>query len=192
MTSKVDIINAAFILLGHRSVNNLGDNSGEDVKKASAIYDMYYESFLTYYSWRFAIKHVQMAQIANPPEIDWHQYAYQIPPDYLRIVKIEPRVEYIIYETYLYTNVDNPVEIFYTYKVPEGVLPPYYIEFLIEKFAEVFAMPITQQPELVQIWGASAEDKFNRAVAIDSQSQTSLEIVDKPLGQAKYWYNAGI
>lgn len=191
MASKIDIINAAFVLLGHRSVNNLGDNSGEDVKKASAIYDLYYDSFLTYYDWRFALKKVQMSQIANPTEVTGYNYAYQIPPDFLRIYKISPASQYEIYGTYIYTNIDSPVDIYYTYRVPEGILPAYYIEFLIEKFAELFAMPITQQPELVQIWGASAEDKLNRATAIESQSQTSLTFADKPLAQAKYWYNAG-
>lgn len=192
MSSKLDIINAAFILLGHRTVNSLGDNSGEDIKKASSLYDLYYNSFLTYYSWRFAIKQLLLSKINNPDPVLGYDYAYQLPPDYLAVYKLEPMSRFEIYETYLYTNLSSDVKLYYTHKVSESVLPAYYIEFLIEKFAEIFAMPITQQLELVEIWGKSADEKLNRAIALDSQSQTSLTIMDNPLGRAKYSSNLGL
>ena len=192
MSSKIAIMNAAFILLGHRAVNNLGDNAGEDVKKASDLYDIYYESLLTRYAWRFALKQFELAQVTNPIEITGYNYAYQLPSDYLSIYKTDPKANYEIYGQLLYTNVSQDLKLFYTYKVPESVLPPYYIEFLVEKYAELFAMPITQQRALVKLWGNSANEKLSRAIALDSQSQPSLRITDNPLGNAKYAMNIGI
>lgn len=193
MASKLQIINAAFVLLGHRSVNNLGDNSGEDVKKAEALYDLYYPSFLTYYSWRFALKQFPLSEVTNPPEVREYEYAYQLPSDYLSIYKMSPSAQYEIYGTLLYTNLSpsDDLKIYYTHKIDEGLLPEYFVEFLIEKFAEIFAMPITQQPELAQLWGQSAQAKLSRAMALDSQSQTSLSIIDNPLGRAKYQFAIG-
>lgn len=192
MSSKLEIINAAFLLLGHRSVNNLGDNSGEDVKKASALYDIYYESFLTNYQWNFAIKQFELNEVTSAPKVERFNYAYQLPPDYLYLVQIEPLAEYRVYGNLLYTNLSKDVKMYYTHRVSEGSLPAYYLEFIIEKFAELFAMPITQQPELVQLWGQSAELKLNKAIALDDQSQTSISISNNPLVQAKYRLNVGV
>lgn len=193
MSSKVEIINAAFLLLGHRAVNNLGDNSGEDVKKAVALYDIYYPSLLTRYAWRFALKQFPLSAPADFDAVLGYQYAYQLPNDYLSIYKISPSGQYEIYGQLIYTNLNDPnLKLYYTAAVSEEVLPNYYIEFLVEKFAELFAMPITQQTELVQIWGNSASEKLNRAIALDSQSQTSLSFTDNPLGRAKYSYIGGI
>lgn len=192
MSSKIDIINAAFLLLGHHSVNNLGDNSGEDVKKASDLYDIYYPAFLTRYSWRFALKQFPLSQVTNPPAVTGYSYAYQLPNDYLMIYKTDPIADYQIFEQLLYINVSQDLKLYYTYRVTESVLPEYYVEFLVEKFAELFAMPITQQPPLVELWGNSANEKLSRAVALDSQSQPSIRIQDNPLGRAKYATNIGI
>ena len=192
MSSKLDIINASFILLGHRSVNNLGDNSGEDVKKASKLYDIFYPAYLTRYSWRFAIKQFELSQVANAPEVSGYNYAYQLPSDYLSIYKVDPQAQYEIYGTYLYINISSDLKLYYTYKVSEGILPEYFVEWIIEEFAALFAMPITQQVELAQLWGQSAQLKLNRAIALDSQSQTSLSIISNPLGQAKYAFTPGL
>jgi len=192
MSSKLDIINASFILLGHRSVNNLGDNSGEDVKKASSLYDIYYPAFLTRYSWRFALKQFELSQVSGAPEIKGYNYAYQLPNDYLAIYKIEPSAQYEIYGQYLYINIASNLKLYYTYKVSEGEIPQYYLEWIIEEFAALFAMPVTQQIQLAQLWAQSAQLKLNRAIALDCQSQTSLSIVDNPLGKAKYAFTPGL
>jgi len=192
MSSKVSIINAAFLLLGHRAVNNLGDDSGEDVKKAVALYDIYYPSLLTYYPWRFALKQFPLVAPSSFDTIVGYQYAYYIPNDYLSIFEIQPLGNYKIYGSLIYTNLNDPnLKLFYTHKVSEENLPDYYVQFLVEKFAELFAMPITQQPELAQMWGQSAERQLNRATALDSQSQTSDSFKDNPLGRAKYSYTTG-
>lgn len=192
MSSKLDIINSAFILLGHDSVNNLGDNSREDVKKASNLYDVYYPAFLTRYYWRFALKQFMISQSTSAPKVKGYNYSYQLPNDYLSIYKTEPLANYEIYGQYLYINISSNLKLYYTYRVSESDIPHYYLEWIIEEFAALFAMPITQQMQLMQIWAQSASLKLSRAIALDNQSQTSLSIVDNPLGKAKYAFTPGL
>lgn len=190
MTSKVGIINAAFLLLGHHSVNNLGDNAGEDVKKAEALYDIYYPSLLTDSYWRFALKQSQLSELESFDEVDGYTYAFQIPNDCLSIYKIEPATQYTIFGQKLYTNITGEVKLYYTANVSEANLPNYYITYVVEKFAEIFAMPVTQKPELAQLWGQSADMRLQSAMALDSQSQSSIAIQSNPLAAAKFSYGS--
>lgn len=186
MATKVDIINAAFLLLGAHAVNNLGDNAPDEVKKCIALYNIYYPALLTDYQWRFSIKQFQLALSSGAPTIVGYQYAYQIPNDVLSIYSLYPSNNYQIYGDLLYCNLGGPVFLYYMAYVPESMLPEYYIRYLIEKFAEIFAMPLTQDKELLELWGQSAELALNKAIALDGQSQPSLTLRYNPLGEAKY------
>lgn len=192
MSSKVAIINAAFLLLGADPVNNLGDSAPQPVKKAIDIYDIYYPSLLTRYAWRFALTQFPLVRVSDFDEIPGYNYAFQLPNDYLEIYKLSPMANYEIYGQLLYTSIlPTDLKLFYTAYVSEENLPVYYVEYLVEKFAELFAMPITQQPQLMQLWGESAKEKLNRAIMLDSQQQPSLIVTYNPLGQAKFAFNVG-
>lgn len=192
MSSKLQIINAAFLLLGAEPVTNLGSSARQDVINAEALYDIYYLSLLTRTSWRFALKQYTLSQVNDFPEITGYNYAYQLPNDYLQIYSLDPMDRYEIYGTLLYTNL-NPtaLKLYYTHKVSEANLPVYYVEFLVEKFAELFALMITQEAELAQLWGMSAKEKLNRAMTLDNQQQPSLSILSNPIGSAKMGYGVG-
>lgn len=186
MTSKVSIINAASLLLGHNEVNSIGNQSPEEVKRMSALYDAYYPFLLSRHFWRFALNQTELSQVADAPEVEGYMYAYQLPQNYLTIYKISPIEKYEIYADKLYSNNSLGIKLYYVGTVEEDRLPQYYVEYLIEKMAEIFAMPLTQKPELVQLWGNSSLKKLNRAIALDVQSQPSLILQSNPIAQSKY------
>lgn len=186
MATKLSIISSAFMLLGKEAVNSLGESASPTVKSCALLYDNYYDSLLTLYPWRFAITQFTLNLVASPLTVPNFNYAYQLPSDYLNIIQVDPLTDFAIYEDVLYCNIAQGLKLFYTTRVPEGLLPPYYVVFLIEKFAELFAMRLTENDQLVQLWGDSAQDKLNRAIGLDAMSQPSTVIQDNRVAAAKY------
>lgn len=186
MANKIEIISAAMLLLGHGPVDSIGNDAPAPIQAASFLYDLYYPSFLTRYQWGFCIKQGTLSQETVFDEVPEFSYAYLLPNDYLSLIRVDPWSDYMIYQTLLYYNIASNLKLFYTYTVDEGVLPPYFIEFMIEKLAEVFAMKITQQVSLVQLWGISSEKKLQRAIQLDSQGQSSLLVQSNPIAASKY------
>ena len=191
MTSKLKIINAAMLLLGHNSVNDIGDDSPEAVIAASNLYDIYYPSILSSGYWRFAIKQQELAQINNPDSFDGWNYAYQIPVDFIAIEHIEPVSNYIINGTSIYSNISQDLKLYYFHEVSEGILPVYFVTFIIEKMAAIFAMKITQQPQLAQFWEANAAKSRNTAIQLDRNNQPSMRMIQNPIANAKYFSPTG-
>ena len=188
MSSKLEIINAAFLLLGHKPVTNLIQDTGNDVKRAIALYDVYYTACLCHAYWRFSIKQAELNNLASYESVEGYEYAYQIPNDSLAIYMIEPNNVYRIFGTTIYSNISSGLKLYYTAYVPESNLPDYYVEYLVERFAGLFAMPITNNSQLAKLWAQSADIKLDRAMTLDGFSQSSERIQSNPLATAKFSY----
>jgi len=190
-TSKLNIIGAAFGLLGQEPPTSLGESSEKKVQTCSFIYDMYYKTFLCDHAWHFARTATELVQVSNAPTIVNFTYAYQIPSGFLRLYKLDPIVDYKVFGTYLYTNAaPNPTgtnpTLYYTEYKQEGVLPEWYISYLIEAFTALFAMPVTQNSTLLQIWRESASQRRDQATAIDESQQPNELIINNPIAASKY------
>ncbi len=193
MSSKLSIMNAAFLHLGTTGVNNIGDDAPDIVKRMSQIYDIYYESLLTCNYWRFALKQSELSKQVDGTydKVLGFDYAYQLPSDYLVAYKVEPQGVYKIYGNLIYSNLSSNLKLYYTHKVSEANLPPYYVTFLTEKFAHLFAMPVTQDVNIAMAWDRAADLSKNMAIALDDQSQTSEMLQYAPLVSAKYGLSYG-
>ena len=191
MTSKLKIINAAMLVLGHNSVKDIGDDSPVAVIAASNLYDIYYPSILSSGYWRFAIKQQELAQINNPDSFEGWNYAYQIPVDFIAIEHIEPVSNYIINGTSIYSNISQDLKLYYFHEVSEGILPVYFVTFIIEKMAAIFAMKITQQPQLAHFSERNAANSRNTAIQLDRNNQPSMRMIQNPIANAKYFSPTG-
>jgi hypothetical protein len=193
MASKQSIMNAAFLHLGTTGVNSLGDDAPDIVKQMSQMYDIYYDSLLASNYWRFALKQTPLSKQpkeAFDPVLGFDN-AYKLPSDYLLVYKIEPQGVYKIYGNLIYSNISSNFKLYYIHKVSEASLPPYYITFLAEKFAHLFAMPVTQDVNLAIAWDKASENSRKMAIALDDQSQTSEILQYAPLVSAKYGLSYG-
>ena len=66
MSSKIDIISQALLLLGHDTINSLSD-PGRVVRVAVSLYDDVKQDELTSSNWSFARFKVQLAQLTTAP-----------------------------------------------------------------------------------------------------------------------------
>lgn len=185
-TSKIRILNAAFLLLGQDEIQAIDNDSSKVIKRASALYDLFYSNFLCDNLWLFALKKFKLVKISDAEMFNYYNNAYKLPSDFLRAYSLEPYCDYKIYGNVLYSNYSDNLELYYTHYVKEDLLPVYYESYLIYKMAELLAMPITQKPDLAMAFANKSKMEKIRAITIDSQQQPSLVIKSNPILASKY------
>jgi hypothetical protein len=175
MASKIQIISSAFVLLGANPVQNL--LAGKNEREASLFYDMFLPDILCKHPWRFAMELRKLNRVNATPIIDKWQHIYQIPSDCLQILRIHAQTNYQIYQNVIYSN-DLSITLEYTTQVNEGLFPAYFTKLMIYHIAEIMAMPLTQQPSLVQLWTTQARTQYMQAQFLDSQAKPNNEILN--------------
>ncbi len=122
MSSKIDIISSALLLLGHDTINALTD-PGYPNRVAQNTYDNMVQFELTKSNWTFARTKVQLAQLTTDPP-DEFDNAYQLPSDKLKVLFIRPRTRYKIYGDQVWTNASGELFLDYIANVSEALWPP--------------------------------------------------------------------
>ena len=142
MSSKIDIISSAFLLLGHDTINSLND-PGYTNRVAQNTYDNMVQFELTKSNWTFARVKAQLAQLTTDP-IDEFANAFQIPSDRLKILFIRPSSRYKIYRDQIFTNAGGPLFLDYIANVGEDEWPPSFTQVAIFALAANWGIPIRE------------------------------------------------
>ncbi len=192
MASKIDIISNAFLLLGQGAVNNIGETAPQHVKDAVNLYDMFYTSYLASYPWSFCLKQFTLNRLTSFTQISGYTFAYQLPSGWLSIYRVDPLSDYMIVGDLIYSNTSDPFKIFASTYVDESKLPVYYVAYLVEQMAAVFAMPMTQNPNIAMEWGQSALKKLGHAKQLNNANEPSPILRSNPVAQAHYLSNTGL
>ncbi len=181
MSSKPEIVRKALLELGVDIVDGLPQTA-----KSAAAADLYtnvYEDMLSCFDWRFAEVFVQLAAEVEKPAIDFWEFKFILPSDYITARRVFPNQRYKIFRNELYAF-QNDIKLVYTGRVTEEFMPAYLIQYMIYKLAADIAMPVTQKPELAQYWEEKAERQLAKSKVLDSASQTSPEYQDLGLIRA--------
>lgn len=85
--SEVSICNAALQLIKNtKSITALTQGTKE-ANACEVVFDELRDTMLECHNWNFATKRVQLARLADAPAFEW-DYQYQLPADYLRVVRL--------------------------------------------------------------------------------------------------------
>ena len=88
MASKLEIVNIALARLGESPIQSLTEDS-VPARVVSLLFDSARRSALRDYNWSFAIRSDSLARMAAlPDEMFDFQYAYALPPDCLRALRL--------------------------------------------------------------------------------------------------------
>lgn len=187
MTSKIDIISAAFILLGRAPITDISSSADPIVVGASKLYDIMVPSILTRHDWNFSIASFNLNIVNVTPDVlDW-TYEAQLPVDYLKLMRLYPNQNYAIYKDKVYLNQNN-TQIIYTSEISESLFPPFFTDYLVFELASRIAMPISQTPEIAQFWFEEAKNARVKALSIDSNMVPNIPIQKDALLAAHYGY----
>jgi len=179
MASKIDIASNALLLLGDSPITSFSEG-GTGATVMANIYEPTYRAMLASHPWNFAQKQQQLSQLVGKPLFDRkYRYRYAMPPDYIRIIRLESQHEYQIVGEEIHTN-DNQAKIQYVYEISEGDLPPYFVVLMEYQLAAKAAMAVTDRSTLADMMMAKAMNQFSQSTAIDSQNDTTVAIQDNP------------
>jgi len=102
MTTKVEIVNAGLIKLNARPINSLSEVSNE-ATLANQVWDISRKAVLREHYWNFAIKEIELARINDRPLMQY-EYIFQLPTDFIRLVKLDNDTDFKIINNRVYTN----------------------------------------------------------------------------------------
>ena len=185
--TDVSICSKALLKIGAQTITSFEDGTAESEVSAN-LYPLVRDSLLSSYPWSFAIKQKRLARLDKTPIADY-KYAYQLPPDYLRIISagIGSRgrgTEYRIYENMVYTN-SNELIITYISRVDESIFPTFFQDTLVSALAYEFCLPLTESTSRAEHLQKRAEEILKQARLTDAQQGTPLKFEDYTLIEAR-------
>lgn len=183
MSSKIDIISSALLLLGHDSINSLTD-PGYPNRVAQNTYDNMVQFELTKSNWTFARVKVQLAQLVTDP-VDEFDNAFQLPADRLKVLFIRPRVRYKIYRDQIFTNASGPMFLDYIANVGEDEWPPSFTHMTILALAANWGLPIREGVITAKLLEARYNEASRTARTVDSTQNPQDPIRSNPFVAAR-------
>lgn len=177
MAQKIEIISNAMVLIGANPISDLSE--GTEGRVAAALYENTYRGLLASHSWRFATKKARLARLANPP-LNEYKYQFQLPSDCVTVFKVQDGSGYEIYGDTIYSDQEE-VYIDYRYRVPETLLPDYYVLTLQFLLAAQFAIPVTDNSQRADVYLKMYDDQLKKAKSVDSSARPQVPIQDSPL-----------
>ena len=179
MSTAIDICSNALILIGDSPISSFTD-TGSGAQAAANLYPETYRQVLSEHPWSFAMKDQQLSRLsASPDEETGFRYAFQLPPDMVRLWRIFSHSEYNIVGSLLYSN-EQKLIARYIHQVDETSLPPHMVKTLEYKMASEFAILVTEDTQKAQYYEGKYLDMLIRAKSIDSQGRPQHKIVDSP------------
>jgi hypothetical protein len=185
MSSKIDLINSALVLIGDKPLNSLTEDRRAAVV-ALALYDDVFEGELNKHRWGFARKIEPLNQLAQEPPLPEFRYAYQLPTDLLVAVRLIPNeYKYKRYGYQIYSN-QPQVSLDYIRKVSEAELPSYFVRLLTYALARDFATSIRDELNHFQAMDIRYKEEGRNARFQDSQEFPQDAIQDAPFVMPRF------
>lgn len=177
MATDISMSSNALLLIGHSTINSFSD-AGAGARAASNLYQTVYEDAITSYPWRFAMGKKALSKLVDSPLNEWTN-AFQLPTDLLLTYRTYPRSDFEIYEDKLYSDQDS-IEIDYWFKPEETSLPPYFVKYVQYLLAAEFAISVSDNRTLAEVFDAKAQQQGLIAQNRDSQGRTNNAIESSP------------
>lgn len=180
--SKVQIISFAIAKLGHKPIQSL-DNQSDLVNSAEQAYEILLPIIISEHQWRFSCKIAQVTQLVDEPIVDNWTYIYQLPADYLKMIRQYPHnYSFEIYEdSKMYSNINNPLYIEYQYMPTVFKLPAYFVNYIACAIAEHLALSTAHNVQYAQKLANDMETARVQALAADAQNRPQQPLVSQPI-----------
>jgi hypothetical protein len=179
--TKVQVISNALTMIGKGPIIALGvDQTSSAAEQA---FDFLFTSDISKNQWRFASKIVQLSALDEtlPTILNW-RYIYQLPGDYLSLIRLYPNIRrFEIYEdNTLYCN-SNVLWLEYVFQPNITKVPNYFWEYFACKLGAYLALSSAVNPQISTYLDGQAAMKKFEAMAIDAKNRPQSPIADAPI-----------
>lgn len=179
MPTDIDIASNALLLIGDEPISSFTE-PGAGATVAANLYTDTYQSVLSTHPWSFALKEQKLSKLSQEPEdLTNFNSAFQLPTDMLRLWAILPHSNYILIGSLLYSN-ENELLARYVFQPEEIMLPPHFVKALEYKLASEFAISVTEDNNMAELYERKFRLKVAEARSVDSQSRPQESIIDSP------------
>ena len=177
--TKIKIISLALVNCGKGPINTIA-GAGEFAQAAEDVFDLLYPSLITSGQWRFSVKTQELSRNVVDPDINW-AYSWELPADYLAMIRLDPHVNYNIFGTNVYTNtLATNLYAVYFYQPEIEILPPYFVRYFTYQLAADLAWSIARDKALAKVYEEKAQQAFMQGQVIDAKSHPNIAIASAP------------
>lgn len=180
MATSISMASNALVLIGDDPISALSESIA-----AANLYDETYEFVLSQHPWSFALKEAKFSRLSQEPDRETgFRYAFQRPPDMIRLWATFPDKDYRMVGKFIYANF---AEFFgqYVFRVEETALPAHVVRCIEYKLASDFAISVAEDNERMRIFEMKYEDALGEAMAIDGQQQPYPGIRGNPIRRGR-------
>jgi hypothetical protein len=183
MASVIDICNSALNLLGASTISALTDDS-KNARLCNQRYEPIRDRVFRSHAWNCLHKRVQLAQNTTAPVVEY-SYAYALPADCLRVLKIhngttdsiKSEMDYKLEGRNIVTN-EGTVYLIYIAKITDpNEYDTYLQESISHQLAADIAYAITNNATLANNYMARADERLREARFIDA-TENSLGTIE--------------
>lgn len=194
-TTDIEIMSNAAVLLGRASFTTIVD-SNEFAVSLQMFYNMLVASELAKNIWKFSMKIVQVSQVAAfDPDFAYYNTAYDLPADFLAMVRVYPDIPYQIFGRRMYCTTQGKLQIQYTHEVPVTYWSAPFKEYMVYALASKLAPSVCENVQMTQIMMVERDKAKAIAMFVDSQNSPSVPIQSNPWREVRYnggvgWYGS--
>ena len=185
MSSKIQLISNALILIGDLPIVSLSGNSRAETVAAN-LYDNIVQNELSKFRWGFARKQAQLSLDAAAPIGNEWESKYTLPATMLTLIKLDPRINYQIIENKVYCNYSGSLFCDYTDNVTETEWPVYFSKMIEYALAMDFAPSIRDSASAMQLLAQQYLNASRMARYTDSQQHPQTPIQSQPFINVRY------
>ena len=183
MASTVDICNSALNLLGASTISALTDDS-KNARLCNQRYEPIRNRVFRSHAWNCLHKRVQLAQNSTAPVVEY-TYAYALPSDCLRVLKIHngttdsiaSSLDYKVEGRKIKTNEGSVFLVYIALITDPNEYDSYLQEALAALLAADLAYAITNNATLAKNYAATADERLREARFVDA-TENSLGTVE--------------
>jgi len=183
MASVVDIANSALNLLGASTISALTDDS-KNARLCNQRYEPVRNRVFRSHAWNCLTKRVQLAQDTTAPVVEY-SYAYTLPSDCLRVLKIHTGVtdsiasdiDYKVEGRKVKTNEGTVYLVYVALVTDPNEYDVYLQEAISHQLAADIAYAVTNNATLANNYMERADERLREARFIDA-TENSLGIIE--------------
>ena len=183
MASTVDICNSALNLLGASTISALTDDN-KNARLCNQRYEPVRNRVFRSHAWNCLHKRIQLAQNSTAPVIEY-SYAYALPSDCLRVLKIhngttdsiESNLDYKVEGRKIVTDEGTIYLVYIALDTDPNTYDSYLAESISHQLAADLCYAITNNSTLANNYMARADERLREARFIDA-TENSLDTIE--------------
>ena len=183
MASVIEICNSALNLLGASTISALTDDS-KNARLCNQRYSPVRNRVFRSHAWNCLHKRVQLAQNSTAPVVEY-TYAYALPSDCLRVLKIHngttesiaSALDYKLEGRNIVTDIDTVFVIYIALDTDPNNYDTYLRESISHQLAADLAYAITNNSTLANNYMTRADERLREARFIDA-TENSLGTIE--------------